>query len=309
MLHGSALDQAHYAIYGSLFVLIPENDPDGTRTFPPFQGNGGGPSGGPLFTLKGEEIDLFIHLTGVRPGSVLETGNTFALVGAVGPTLPAEVAYTVTAPDGNKRTFRGQANSIGYYYEPDDNFVVDRPGRYTVDLQVTYDGRTSAGQVTAPFPQGHVLGTAQGRFSVYVVSPHSAPLEVDMPEHDFLTAPADFTVTATAPTGMRLTGGHMTALIPGVVLEDGALPVEANGLTYDYDPVGLAAGVPILDVERNGDPVAADVVTVSLFGESTDSAGQPSYAARVVTLHGAEFLNLTPVPPDPTAVRDLERLE
>ena len=107
-----------------------------------------------------------------------------------------------------------------------------------------------------------------------------------MPEHDFLTAPADFTVTATAPTGIRLTGGHMTALMPGVVLEDGPLAVEANGLTYDYDPVGLAAGVPILDVDFFGTPVAADVVTVSLFGEGRDSAGQPSYAARVVTLHG-----------------------
>ena len=265
VLHGPALDQSHYAIHGSLFVLVPDDDLDGTRTFPPFQGNGGGPSGGPLFTLKGEEIDLFIHLTGVRPGSVLETGNTFALVGAVGPTLPAKIAYTVTAPDGSRRRFSGQANEIGYYHEPADNFIVDQPGRYTVDIQVTYDGRTSAGQVTEPFPQGDVLGTARGRFSVYVVSPHSAPLEVDMSEHDFLTAPADFTVTATAPTGMRLTGGHMTALMPGVVLEDGSLAVEADGLTYDYDPVGLAAGVPILDVDFFGTPVAADVVTVSLF--------------------------------------------
>ena len=309
VLHGSALDQAHYAIHGSLFVLLPEDDPDDTRTFPPFQGNGGGPSGGPLFTLKGEEIDLFIHLTGVRPGSVLETGNTFALVGAIGPTLPAKVTYTVTAPDSSRRTFSGQANEVGYYYEPEDNFIVDQPGRYTVDLRVTYDGRTSAGQVTAPFPQGDVLGTARGRFAVYVVSPHSAPLEVDMPRHDFLTAPADFTVTATPPTGMRLTDGHMTALIPGVVLEDGVVSVRNNGLTYNYDPVSLAAGVPILDVERFGEPVAADVVTVSLFGEGTDSTGQPSYAARVVTLHGAEFLNLAPVSPDPTAIRDLERLE
>ena len=309
VLHGSALDQAHYAIHGSLFVLLPENDPDGTRTFPPFQGNGGGPSGGPLFTLKGEEIDLFIHLTGVRPGSVLETGNTFALVGAIGPTLPAQVTYTVTAPDGTQRRFSGRANEIGYYYEPDDNFIADQPGRYTVGLQVTYDGSTSAGQVTEPFPQGDVLGTARGRFSVYVVSPHSAPLTVDMPRHDFLTAPADFTVTASAPTGMTLTGGHMTALIPGVVLEDGPLTGSSNGLTYDYDPVTLAAGVSILDVERNGQPIAADVVTVSLFGEGTDGEGQPSYAARVVTLHGPEFLNLTPVAPDPNAIRDLEPLE
>ena len=309
VLHGSALDQSHYAIHGSLFVLLPENDPDGTRTFPPFQGNGGGPSGGPLFTLKGEDIDLFIHLTGVRPGSVLETGNTFALVGAIGPTLPAQVTYTVTAPNGTQRRFSGWANEIGYYYEPDDNFIVDQPGRYTVDLQVTYDGSTSAGQVTAPFPQGHVLGTARGQFSVYVVSPHSVPLTVDLPQHDFLTAPADFTVVASASNGLTLMEGHMTALIPGVVLEDGPLSVRNNGLTYDYDPVGLAAGVPILDVERFGEPVAADVVTVSLFGEGTDSDGQPSYAARVVTLHGAEFLNLTPVAPDPNAIRDLEPLE
>ena len=309
VLHGSALDQSHYAIHGSLFVLVLDDDPDGTRTFPPFQGNGGGPSGGPLFTLKDEEIDLFIHLTGVRPGSVLETGNTFALVGAIGPTLPAQVTYTVTVPDGSRQTFSGVANEIGYYYEPDDNFIVDQPGRYTVDLQVTYDGSTSAGQVTAPFPQGDVLGTARGHFSVYVVSPHSMPLEVDMPRHDFLTAPAGFTVTASTPTGMTLTDGHMTALIPGVVLEDEPLSVRNNGLTYGYDPVGLAAGVPILDVERNGQPVAADVVTVSLFGEGTDSEGQPHYAARVVTLHGPEFLNLAPVAPDPNAIRDLEPLE
>ena len=153
VLHGSALDQSHYAIYGSLFVLVPDDDPTGPRTFPPFQGNGGGPSGGPLFTLKGEDIDLFMHLTGVRPGSVLETGNTFALVGAIGPTLPAQVAYTVTAPDSSRRTFSGQANSIGYYYEPDDNFIVDQPGRYTVDLRVTYDGNTPPGKSPHPFPK------------------------------------------------------------------------------------------------------------------------------------------------------------
>lgn len=87
------------------------------------------------------------------------------------------------------------------------------------------------------------------------------------------------------------------------------LTVEQNGLRCDYGPVGSAAEVPILDVERDGVPVAADIVTVGLFGEGTDSSGQPSYAARVLTLHGAEFLNLTPVAPDPTAIRDLERLE
>ena len=288
------------------------NDPDGTRTFPPFQGNGGGPSGGPLFTLKGEDIDLFIHLTGVRPGSVLETGNTFALVGAIGPTLPAQVTYTVTAPDGSQPngSMGGRMRSGTTTNRKTTSSWTSQDGT-SVDLQVTYDGRYLRRASHCPLSdQADVLGTARGRFSVYVVSPHSAAVwTVDMPRHDFLTAPADFTVTATASRGLTLTEGHMTALIPGVVLEDGSLPVEANGLTYDYDPVGLAVGVSILDVERFDRPVAADVVTVSLFGEGTSSEGQPSYVARVVTLHGPEFLNLTPVAPDPNAIRDLEPLE
>ena len=93
----------------------------------------------------------------------------------------------------------------------------------------------------------------------------------------------------------------MTALIPGVVLEDRPLPVSSNGLTYDYDPVGLAAGVPILDVvERKWYPSGWRMWSQSACSDKgTDSAGQPSYAARMVTLHGPEFLNLTPVAPRP----------
>ena len=307
--HGAALSQPQYGIHGSFFVLVPDDDPDGTRTFPPFQGNGGGPSGGPLFTLKGEDVDLFVHLTGIRPGSVLETGNTFALVGAVGPTLPARVQYTVTAPDNSQRSFSGRANAIGYYYDPADNFIVEQPGRYSVDLTVAYDGLTSAGQVTQPFPTGDVLGTASGRFFVYVVSTQSAPLAVDVPRNIFLTAPADFQVNATAPQGMTLTDGHMTAMIPGFVLEDKSLSGAGNSLTYQYDPVTLAQGVPVLDVDFFGTPVAADVVTISLFGEGTDADGSPTYAARVLTLHGTELLNLPPAAHDPTALRDLEPLE
>lgn len=85
------------------------------------------------------------------------------------------------------------------------------------------------------------------------------------------------------------------------------MTVELNGLSVI---TVRRAGMMLLSVvEREGVPVVADVVTVSLFGEGTDSTGQPSYAVRMVTLHGAEFLNLSPVPPDPTATCDLERSE
>ena len=45
------------------------------------------------------------------------------------------------------------------------------------------------------------------------------------------------------------------------------------------------------------------------LGRGRTATGEPSYAARVVTLHGPEFLNLTPVAPGPNAIRDLEPLE
>ena len=292
VLRGPAIGEAQYAIYGSLFVLLPDDDPlGGTRTFPPFQGNGGGPSGGPIMTLKGRDIDLFIHLTAVRPGTVLEVGDTFALTGAVGSTLPAFVAYAITKPSGQKLTFSERANKIGYYYHPEHNFVVEEPGIYTVDLTVTYDGLTSAGQVTEPFPSGDVLGAADGRFFFYVVPRGSAALAVDLPEHEFLPPPADLTVTASAPDGLNLNSAHVTTMMPGFLLESGEINVSSKSFAYRYDPVTLARDFPNLDVESDGEPEAADVITISLFGSGTGADGKPAYAARVVVLHGEELLN------------------
>jgi hypothetical protein len=243
-------------------------------------------------TLRGRDIDLFLHLTGVRPGSVLEVGNTFALAGAVGPPLPALVHYVVTKPDGQHREFSGRANLVGYYYRPDDDFPVDQPGLYTVDLTVTYDGTTSAGQVTAPLPTGDVLGTAAGRFFVYVVALDSPLLNVDQPRTAFLPPPAQFEVNASAPSGIRLSSGHATAMMPGFLLQTNALTSSGERLTYRYDPVGLAREIPVLDVDRFGTPQAVDVVTISLFAAGTQADGSPTFAARVLALHGQELLNL-----------------
>ena len=95
---------------------------------PPFQGNAGGPNGGPLFNLHGRDVDIFFLPLGVRPGSVLEVGDVFRMAGSIMPTLPSRVEYTVDSPDGSSRTFNGRANSIGYYYLHEDDFVLDKPG-------------------------------------------------------------------------------------------------------------------------------------------------------------------------------------
>jgi uncharacterized protein (TIGR03437 family) len=286
-LRGSALPASVYAIYGSLFVLVPDNDPGGgTRVFPPFQGNGGGPSGGPIMKLKGKEIDLFIHLTGVRPGTVLEPGDNFSIAGAIGPPLPALVATTVTAPSGSARQFSGRANRVGYYYRPEHDFAVQEPGIYTVDVRVTFDGQTSAGRVSAPFPGGDVLGSANGRFFVYVVPRASAPLAVNLPETAIIAPPGQLDITASAPAGLSLTSGHVTTMMPGFLLQTNNLAGSAGSISYRYDPATLARDFPNLDLSP-----PADVITISLFGQTTDAEGKASFAARIIVLHGQELLN------------------
>ena len=81
VLRDPATGEGAYAIYGSAWVLLPNEDPQGARVMPPFQAAAGGPSGGPLFTVHGRDIDLFFLPLGVRPGALLETGDLFRMAG------------------------------------------------------------------------------------------------------------------------------------------------------------------------------------------------------------------------------------
>jgi hypothetical protein len=52
-------DINEYAIYSSLWVLLPHRDPVGARVTPPFQdATGASINGGPIMTLAGEDIDM-----------------------------------------------------------------------------------------------------------------------------------------------------------------------------------------------------------------------------------------------------------
>ena len=297
VVRGSALSGPQYDIYGSLFVLIPDGGDatGGSRTFPPFQGNGGGPSGGPIMKLKGEDIDLFIHLTGVRPGTILEVGDTFSIAGAVGPTLGARVSTTVTMPGGQVVQASGQASRIGYYYQPGDDFTVQEAGLYTVDVSVTYSGSTSAGQLTAPFPAGNVLGTANGRFYVYVVPVNSDALNVNV-SNGFVSAPVQLSITATSD--LTLDSAHVTAMMPGFVLETQAVAASGNSFEYSFNASGFASDFPNLDTD------GSDVVTLTLFASGTDGQGQSTHTTRHVVLHGRQLLSLETSAPTSFSISD-----
>ena len=316
VLRGAAIDNPVYAIYGSLFVLVADDDSGGTRAFPPFQGNGGGPNGGPLFTLKGKPIDLFFHPTGLRPGTILVQGDTASFAGYSAPTLASKVEIMVTAPSGRVRTIKGQANRIGWFYDPASDFAVDEPGVWRAKVSIVFDGATSGGQATAPFPTGDVLGALEGEFLFFVVRGGSAALTVipsvsegpggtggalnmgmapPAPPGPSLTlgvttatvrpaeGPINFTVTP--PPGLHDLQLSYVTTMPGFILEQGT----ASGLTYTYEARRLNGDFPNLDLTDGDGFAGADTITISFLLSGTDAAGKRQHVARQIVIQGEEL--------------------
>ncbi len=282
-----------YGAYASLWVLAPDSDPLGARTMPPFQGAAGGPSGGPILTFKGQPIDLFFMPMGVQPGSVLEVGQTCSFSGQVGPPLNARLAVTITAPSGVRHSVQGQADKVGYFYDRTDDFAINEPGRWTVDVTVWFDGQTPTGPVLPPYPHGGVLGTANGRFEFYAVAAGEPPLTVLAPGGMLHFSsrplpPVEFRIAV--PDGWNQVSAAYTIAMPGWILQQGQCTPSGGVLRLNYDPESLARDYPNLDlVARDSQrPGLADLVTVSLLATGRNAQGTSVQRACVTTLLAEE---------------------
>jgi hypothetical protein len=270
-------DIHEYAIYASLWVLLPSDDPQGGRVTPPFQGATGGPNGGPIFTLKGEEVDLFFLPRSGFPGQMLEVGDVFSFSGHVGPPLDSKLTVTVTSPTGEEHVISGQANKIGYFYRPETDFTVTEPGAWSVEVEVIHDGMTSSGPTMEPFPSGSVPGSEEGSYHFYVVPKDTKAPELESPAPGFLQfssfpiSPIQF--TGSLPDGMENAAYAYTIAMPGFILEEGSGITSGKTFSITYDPLtafdeprpGLADQIWIAVLfEKNGDYVP---LTITLHGE------------------------------------------
>jgi hypothetical protein len=282
-----------YLAHGSGWIFIPDDDDRGTRVMPPFSGPGNGgwtTEGGPILTLKGQEVHAFILPTGTRPGAVLETGDTFRFAGHVMPTLDSRVAVTLTAPGGQQTLLGGQANPVGYYADPADDVTVGEAGLWSVDVRVWHDGRCSGGQTVPPYPSGDVLGSADGRYWFYVVPPGSQPLDVTSPAPGWLqwgqtVTPID--IQGSLPEGLSGATIEYTIAMPGYILERGQVTPAGSAYHITFDPVALQHDYPNLDLIGRDSWHAglADTISIGLLlhGRQGDQA---VYRANTITLQG-----------------------
>ena len=283
-----------FSIYGSGWIHASNEDPQGSRFMPPFQGNAGGPNGGPLFNIHGRDIDIFFLPMGVRPGSVLEVGDIFRMAGPVMPTLPSRVEYRVIAPDGTSRDFNGRANAIGYFYDPAGDFELDQAGIWTVELVVTHDGMTSAGPVQQPYPAGGPLTPDGLSFSFVVIDNSTRPLAIATnlakvnPQNWYRgVTHGDF--EALLPENWEGDVGRVIATIPGIVLVDEELSITQGLLKWEFFGDKMNKLVQNFDYLRG----IADTITLTYFAQ--DLSGKQ--VSGTIATHGARVPLAPLVPP------------
>jgi hypothetical protein len=282
-----------YLGQGTGWVYMRDDDPGSTRVMPPFAGDGNGgwtTAGGPLLTINDEEIHLFVVPTGTRPGTILGLGEVFRCAGYLMPTLNSTVETTLTAPDGRQWEAEVEANSVGYFCDPDDDVVVDLPGVWTVEVEAWHDGACSGGQTVAPYPSGTVLGTADGRFDIYVVPQDAAELELTSPRPGNLDLSGGIEPVELSGRVADSSIVYYTITMPGRILEQDAVTENNGRFEVVYDPEALALLHPNLDlVSRvDGGPGLADTVLITLLAVTDDGGGETSFSAATVSLQGEQ---------------------
>lgn len=280
-----------YAIYSSLWVLLPDDcDAYGcARVTAPFRGiNGRLLDGGPIMTLLGEDIDVLFLPKSIRPGDVLELGDTVAFSGHVGPPLDSEVSVTITSPMGVIRSESWEASKIGWVYDPGFDFVANETGRWTVDVSVIHKNPyIGNGFEPTANNTGTVLGTS-GQYEFYVVEAGADRITMLSPRPGYIGIPEvvvePIAISGVAPPGTNKV--HYTIHDKGIVLDQGVLTPYANGMfRLDYDPESLHEDFSMLSLTshdglRKG---LADEVSINLLAVGGEKR------AATVTLIGEEI--------------------
>ena len=221
----------------------------------------------------------------MRPGTILETGDTFSFAAQLAPTLPAAMSVVVTGPGGS-HTITGRANAIGYFYDPAQDFAVDTPGIYHVAVTATFDAPTSAGPMSAPYPTGTILGAVDAGFDVYVVASDTPSLPPGLPPWSVVGGTGPVNLTVDAPFGTETGTVHYTIAMPGYLLASGTTALDHGSATVVYDPIALSQTFPNIDVggRLTDAPGLADTVWASVALEAADGR---LYADHV-TLQGPD---------------------
>jgi len=254
---------SNYAAYASMAVVEPPGSYHNGVT---------APADRRLFEMNGREYPLFM---GMDVGGVYESGGNLGLGGMVFPAVPARVSFRVQCPDGRELSLAGQADPLGVF-RSSETFRFSTPGRYRVYVDLAYDGKS-----------GGLPGSSDGGFNLYAVEP-GAPriLSVDLPPRTPVKPRDKVRIPLVLPD--TVTGGEIfySVFMPGILMDEGALPIVNGGTEYRFRPAQFFRQFPNYDIKDKitGEEILPDTVILVFFAAAKDTTGKPLYDATVLTL-------------------------
>jgi len=232
----------------------------------------------PLMVLNDRE---FPYSLGMDTSDVFMVGDDMRLGGTVMPPVSADISITVTRPDGEQQVLAGRANRLGGFGAP-EAVAVDEPGVYRVAVDVQRAGK-----------HGDIAGSGDGEFFHFAIPEDGEPfLEVDVPAMSAVEFGEEIVVPLLWPDHLENPRLTWSVMMPGTVLDEGALDLSGTCHELRFDPRRAAMQYPFIDTVdyANGEDVYGDTIVFTVLFEADAAEGRVYDAVRVI-LRGNRLFN------------------
>lgn len=265
--HGQA---PQYAGYMANAFIIPKGSKN-NRVIAPGEEDLLGPNG--------EKSRIFLAMN-ARPGMVYDVGTPFAPAFQIDPMLPVAMKFTLTYPDGHQVTTEGVGDDTGSFAGK-ERWNLDQPGLYRYRVS----GRWQSHEAVVPG-----LPAEGGEF--YVIEKErpigAKGISFNLPPlSKYDPAKGVKFVGSTTAQSVRY-----AAIMPGMVLAQGSLPVKDGKFEYTFDPVAFNKKASTYEISnaRTGKAEIGDVVHLTFFSEEAQPVKYHSFVRLIVrgnTVHYA----------------------
>lgn len=220
---------------------------------------------------NGEKARIFLAMN-ARPGMVYETGSAFVPAFQIDPMLPVAMKFALIYPDGRQVVTEGLGDASGSFAGK-ERWVLDQPGLYRYTVSGDWQGHKAV-----------VPGLPLEGGEFYVIDKEKPAGAQGMtfklpPISKFDPAKGVKFIGYSSAQSVRY-----AAIMPGMVLAQGSLPVKDGKFEYAFDPAAFNQKAATYETSnaRSGKPEIGDVVHLTFFSEESVPVKYHSFVRLIV---------------------------
>jgi len=264
----------HYGIYASLAIITPAGT-YANRVVEPLSE--------PLFELNGRKRYL-MDVGAPVPGLVFETGDILRAGAMVIPPIKGvDCQRTVTTPSGKKLVFIGKTNPLGLakLVAPEGSDIpIPEPGVYEVETVISCNGKTDT-------DRSYVYAIDRGQTQSY--------FRLHLPPRFHIRHNKTFPLKGSVSPLVKDARMYYTLITPGIVMDEGVLPLTKGRFQYNLLPADFAVQYPnydILDFKNPRREMMADTLIFTFFLDGLSQDGKPIHDVKRFVIRGNKGLYL-----------------